>query len=255
MSEQHEPTRPTGTRHIPVLLERCVALLAPAVGGPGAVLVDLTLGMGGHTEALLTRFPDLRVVGLDRDLQAIALATERLRAFADRFTAVHAVYDEVLDVVVEVVGHPVQGVLGDLGVSSLQLDEAERGFSYAQDAPLDMRMDASTGRTAADVLNTYDEADLVRILREYGEEKFAQRIARTVVAARTRRPLERTSELVQIVRTAIPAAARTTGGNPAKRTFQALRIEVNAELELLERTLPAALESLALGGPIVVKYY
>ena len=247
--------RPTEARHTPVFLDRCVELLAPALEVPGAVLVDLTLGMGGHSEALLSRFETLRVVGLDRDQQAIGLATERLRPFGDRFTAVHAVYDEVLEVVLEVVGRPVQGILADLGVSSLQLDEPERGFSYAKDAPLDMRMDPSTGPTAADVLNTYPEAEIVRVLREYGEEKFAPRIARTVVAARSVAPLQRTGQLVQIVRTAIPAAARTTGGNPAKRTFQALRIEVNQELEVLERTLPAAVESLAVGGRIVVMAY
>ncbi|HEY3436895.1 MAG TPA: 16S rRNA (cytosine(1402)-N(4))-methyltransferase RsmH [Actinotalea sp.] len=247
--------RPTASRHTPVLLDRCVDLLAPALTGPDAVLVDLTLGMGGHSEALLARFPTLRVVALDRDLEAIRLAGERLAPFGDRFTAVHAVYDEVLEVVAEVVGHPVQGVLGDLGVSSLQLDEAERGFSYAHDAPLDMRMDPTTGLTAADVLNTYPEAEIVRILRQYGEERFAPRIARTVVARRALSPLTRTGELVQIVRIAIPAAARTTGGNPAKRTFQALRIEVNAELEVLERMLPAAVESLAVGGRIVMMAY
>ena len=247
--------RPTESRHTPVLLARCVDLLAPALDAPDAVLVDLTLGMGGHSEALLMRFPTLRVIALDRDLEAIRLATERLHPFGDRFSAVHAVYDEVLDVVVEQVGRPVQGILGDLGVSSLQLDEAERGFSYAQDAPLDMRMDPSRGITAADVLNSYAEAEIVRILRQYGEERFAPRIARTVVARRANAPLSRTSELVQIVRTAIPAAARTTGGNPAKRTFQALRIEVNQELEVLERTMPAALEALAVGGRIVVMAY
>ncbi|WP_182113644.1 MULTISPECIES: 16S rRNA (cytosine(1402)-N(4))-methyltransferase RsmH [unclassified Actinotalea] len=247
--------RATSDRHVPVLLDRCVELLGPALEGPDAVLVDLTLGMGGHTEALLGRFPTLRVVGLDRDLQAIALASERLRPFGDRFTAVHAVYDEVLDVVQDVVGRPVQAVLGDLGVSSLQLDEAERGFSYAKDAPLDMRMDASTGPTAADVLNTYPEAEIVRILRQYGEERFAPRIARTVVARRAAAPLTRTAELVDIVRASIPAAARATGGNPAKRTFQALRIEVNGELEVLERTMPAAIEALAVGGRIVVMAY
>lgn len=242
-------------KHVPVLLDRCIELLTPALSAPDAVLVDVTLGLGGHTEALLTRLPHLHVVGLDRDLAAIALATERLRPFGDRFTAVHAVYDEVLDVVREVVGRPVQGLLADLGVSSMQLDEPERGFSYAQDAPLDMRMDGSTGITAAEVLNTYAEADLVRILREYGEEKFAARIARTVVAQRSVAPLRRTGELVQIVRTAIPAAARTTGGNPAKRTFQALRIEVNAELEVLERALPAAIEAVGVGGRLVVMAY
>jgi 16S rRNA (cytosine1402-N4)-methyltransferase len=247
--------RPTHSRHVPVLLERCIELLAPALERPGAVLVDLTLGMGGHAEALLRRFPGVRVIGLDRDTQALTLASERLTGFADRFTAVHAVYDEVLDVVGELVGRPVQGVLADLGVSSLQLDEAERGFSYSHDAPLDMRMDPTTGQTAADVLNTYPEERIAEILREYGEERFAKRIARLVVTARAKAPLARTSELVQIVRTAIPAAARTAGGNPAKRTFQALRIEVNSELEVLERTIPAAVECLAVGGRIVVMSY
>jgi len=242
-------------RHVPVLLERCVELLAPRLSEPGAVLVDVTLGMGGHSEAFLTRLPHLRVIGLDRDPQAISLARERLAPFGDRFTAVHAVYDDVLTIVEDVVGHPVQGLLADLGVSSLQLDEAERGFSYAQDAPLDMRMDASTGQTAAEVLNTYDEAELVRILREYGEERFAQRIARGVIDARRRAPLARTPELVSIVRAAIPAAARQTGGNPAKRTFQALRIEVNGELSTLESFLPDALETLAVGGRMVVMSY
>ncbi len=242
-------------RHVPVLLDRCVELLAPALAAPDAVLVDVTLGMGGHCEALLTRIPHLRVVGLDRDPQAIALAGARLAPFGERFTAVHAIYDDVLTVVQDVVGHPVQGLLADLGVSSLQLDEVERGFSYAHDAPLDMRMDATTGITAAEVLNTYAEAELVRILREYGEERFAQRIARGVLAARGRAPLARTAELVSIVRAAIPAAARQTGGNPAKRTFQALRIEVNGELATLERFLPDALETLAVGGRVVVMSY
>lgn len=247
--------RRTEERHVPVLLDRCLELLAPAVDAPGAVLVDMTLGMGGHTEALLRRFPGLRVVGLDRDTQAIALATERLRVFGDRFTAVPAVYDQVLAVTEDLVGHPVQGVLADLGVSSLQLDERERGFSYAHDAPLDMRMDATSGPTAADVLNTYSQADLVRVLREYGEERFAPRIARTVLARRAVAPLRRTGELVDIVRASIPAAARTQGGNPAKRTFQALRVEVNQELEVLARALPAAVESLAVGGRMVVMAY
>lgn len=241
-------------RHVPVLLDECLALLAPAAGATGAVVVDMTLGMGGHAEGLLSRFPGVRVVGIDRDPEALAIAAERLRPFADRFTAVRGVYDDVLQVVSRTVGAPVQGVLADLGVSSLQIDEPERGFSYLRDAPLDMRMDPSTGPTAADVLNDYPEADLVRIIRAYGEERFAPRIARAVVAARVRGPLRRTSDLVSIVREAIPTAARSQG-NPAKRTFQAIRIEVNGELEVLERALPAAIESLAVGGRIVVLAY
>ncbi|WP_258726763.1 16S rRNA (cytosine(1402)-N(4))-methyltransferase RsmH [Cellulomonas sp. NS3] len=243
------------TRHTPVLLERCVELLAPALDAPGSVLVDATLGMGGHTEGVLRALPHARVVGLDRDPQALALAGRRLEAFGDRFTGVHAVYDEMPDVLRRLGLASVQGVLMDLGVSSLQLDETSRGFSYSQDAPLDMRMDATTGITAADVLNTYDEKAIARILRVYGEERFAGRIAREVVRRRAEAPLTRTGELVDVLRAAIPAAGRKTGGNPAKRTFQALRIEVNGELEVLERALPAAVECLAVGGRIVVEAY
>jgi 16S rRNA (cytosine1402-N4)-methyltransferase len=247
--------RETADRHTPVMLERCVDLLAPVLSQPGAVMVDSTLGMGGHTEAVLARFPEVRVVGLDRDPQALELAGRRLERFGARFRPVHAVYDQIADVVADLGLESVQGVLMDLGVSSLQLDEPERGFSYAQDAPLDMRMDPSTGPTAADVLNTYDERDLARVLREYGEERFAARIARNVVRARATAPLTRTAELVDILRASIPAATRKTGGNPAKRSFQALRIEVNRELEVLERAVPASIEALAVGGRIVVEAY
>ena len=242
-------------RHTPVLLQRCLDLLAPALSEPGAVMVDATLGMGGHTEGVLRAFEGVRVVGIDRAPQALALASERLAPFGDRFVGVHAVYDEIADVVADLGLPSVQGVLMDLGVSSLQLDETERGFAYAQDAPLDMRMDPTTGPTAADVLNTYDERDIARVLREYGEERFAGRIARLVVRRREQQPLTRTSELVDIVRAGVPAATRKTGGHPAKRTFQALRIEVNGELAALERALPAAVESLAVGGRIVVESY
>ena len=251
MSEPRE----TADRHTPVLLDRCVELLAPALQVPGAVLVDSTLGMGGHTEAVLERFAEVRVIGLDRDPQALDLAGRRLARFGDRFEAVHAVYDEIGDVLADRGLPAVQGVLMDLGVSSLQLDEAERGFSYAHDAPLDMRMDSSGGVTAADVLNTYDERELARVLREYGEERFAARIARNVVRARATRPLTRTGELVDILRASIPAATRKTGGNPAKRSFQALRIEVNSELEVLQRAVPASVEALAVSGRIVVEAY
>jgi 16S rRNA (cytosine1402-N4)-methyltransferase len=247
--------RETADRHTPVMLERCLELLAPALSQPGAVMVDSTLGMGGHTEAVLARFPDVRVVGLDRDPQALELASRRLERFGERFRPVHAVYDEIVDVVADLRLESVQGVLMDLGVSSLQLDEPERGFSYAQDAPLDMRMDPSTGPTAADVLNTYDERDLARVLREYGEERFAARIARNVVRARATAPLTRTAELVDLPRASIPAATRKTGGHPAKRSFQALRIEVNQELEVLQRAVPASVEVLAVGGRIVVEAY
>jgi 16S rRNA (cytosine1402-N4)-methyltransferase len=245
-------------RHIPVLLDRCLALLAPAVSTPGAVVVDATLGLGGHSEALLTRFPELRLVGLDRDTEAIGLATERLAPFAERVTLVHAVYDElpqVLDRLGIGAAGSVDGILFDLGVSSMQLDEAERGFAYAQDAPLDMRMDRTTGPTAADVVNEYAVKDLARVLRVYGEERFAQRIAAAVVRERAREPFTSTARLAELVRASIPAATRRTGGHPAKRTFQALRIEVNGELDVLERAIPAAVEALAVGGRLVVMSY
>ena len=245
----------TADRHLPVLLQRCVDLLAPALAEPGSVLVDCTLGMGGHTEAVLEQVPTARVIGIDRDPQALALAGERLTRFGDRFTPVHAVYDEIGDVVTEYAAGAAQGVLMDLGVSSLQLDETERGFAYAHDAPLDMRMDSTQGLTAADVLNTYDERDLARILREYGEERFAGRIAKNIVRRRVEREWDRSGELVDLLRASIPAATRKTGGHPAKRTFQALRIEVNGELEVLERAVPAAIEALAVDGRIVVESY
>jgi 16S rRNA (cytosine1402-N4)-methyltransferase len=254
-TERDERRGDAAGRHLPVLLQRCVDLLAPALAAPGATLVDCTLGMGGHTEAVLEQVPTARVIGIDRDPEAIALASQRLARFGDRFVAVHAVYDEIEDVVAGQGLDAVQGVLMDLGVSSLQLDEVDRGFSYAHDAPLDMRMDPTTGPTAADVLNTYDEAALVRILRDYGEERFAPRVARAIVRRREQRPWERSAELVDVVRGAIPAATRQTGGNPAKRTFQALRIEVNGELTVLERAVPAAVAVLAVGGRIVVESY
>src|SRR5699024_7357261 len=214
-----------------------------------------TLGMGGHSELLLRTFPDVRVLGIDRDPQALALATTRLAPFGRRFTPVHAVYDEVSDVVAKHADGQVQGILFDLGVSSLQLDEPERGFAYRHDAPLDMRMDQSTGATAADLLADAPEAELWRILSWYGEEKFAGRIARAIVRTRDTAPITRSGELVDLVREAIPAAARRTGGNPAKRTFQALRIAVNAELDVLERAIPAAIDAIGVGGRIVVLAY
>ena len=238
-----------------MLLERCVALLAPAMSDPGSVLVDATLGMGGHSEAMLQAFPELRLVGLDRDPDALDLSRARLAPFADRTTLVHAVYDELPEVLARLGLATVQGVLFDLGVSSLQLDEVSRGFSYAHDAPLDMRMDPTTGLTAADVVNTYPAGDLVRVLRRYGEERFASRIAARLVRDREREPFTNSSRLVDLVREAIPAATRRTGGNPAKRTFQALRIEVNGELAALERALPAAVDALVVGGRVVVMSY
>ena len=220
-----------------------------------AVLVDATLGLGGHAAALLAAHPRLTLVGLDRDPQALALAGRRLVAFSDRTHLVHAVYDRIADVLGELGLSRVDGVLFDLGVSSLQLDADERGFSYARDADLDMRMDPGTGPTAADVLNTYPAAELARVLREYGEERLAARIAAAVVRRREAAPLRRSTELVELLYGAVPAASRRTGGHPAKRTFQALRIEVNGELAALRTALPAAIDALAVGGRVVVLAY
>ncbi len=242
-------------RHVPVLRDRCVALLAPALGEPGAVVVDATLGMGGHSEALLEGCPQTRLVGIDRDPQAIEMAGLRLAAYGDRVTLVHAVYDRIEEVLAGLGLQQVHGVLLDLGVSSLQLDQTDRGFAYSHDAPLDMRMDPSTGSTAAEVLNSYPVSELARILRTYGEERFARRIAEAVVREREANPFTTSARLVDLVRACVPAATRRTGGNPAKRTFQALRIEVNGELDALERALPAAVRALAVGGRIVVMSY
>lgn len=254
-----EPSQQSGNRplHVPVLLDRVLDLVAPALEAAtdGGVLVDATLGLGGHAEALLTRFPHAHLVGIDRDPDALQRASERLAPFGDRFTPAHAVYDEISQVLAAAGRPRVDAVLFDLGVSSMQLDRADRGFAYAQDAPLDMRMNPTVGITAADVLNTYAAADLARVLRVYGEEKFARRIADTVVAEREQEPFTDSARLVDLVRRSIPAAARRTGGNPAKRTFQALRIEVNDELRVYERALPAALDAMRPGGRIVVLSY
>ncbi|MGN6129600.1 MAG: 16S rRNA (cytosine(1402)-N(4))-methyltransferase RsmH [Nocardioidaceae bacterium] len=241
--------------HVPVLLDRVVSLLEPALAAPGSVMVDATLGLGGHTEAVLSRYPNARVVGVDRDVHALERSRERLASFGDRAHFVHAVYDEIAGVLAgEGLDH-VDGVLFDLGVSSMQLDLRERGFAYAEDAPLDMRMNDTAGRTAADVLNTYSADELARILRDYGEERFARRIAEAVVRERQREPFTRSGRLVELLYQAIPAPARRTGGHPAKRTFQALRIEVNDELSVLRRALPAALDAIGVGGRVVVMSY
>jgi 16S rRNA (cytosine1402-N4)-methyltransferase len=241
--------------HVPVLLDRVLTLLAPALADRPAVVVDATLGLGGHSEALLAAHPQLTLVGLDRDPEARARSRERLAPFNGRVHLVHAIYDRMPDVLDSLGISGVDGVLFDLGVSSMQLDLAERGFAYSQPAPLDMRMDPSTGITAADVVNTYPVRELARVLRVYGEERFALRVAQAIDRARTVAPLQSTDELAELVRTAIPAATRRHGGHPAKRTFQALRIEVNGELAALESAVPASLEALRLGGRIVVLAY
>jgi 16S rRNA (cytosine1402-N4)-methyltransferase len=249
--------------HEPVLLRRCVELLTPALtrrhpDGSGAVLVDATVGAGGHAERFLTELPGLRLIGLDRDPGALDIARDRLARFADRITLVHTRFDG-LAAALAGSGYPelesVDGVLFDLGVSSMQLDRAERGFAYAQDAPLDMRMDPGLPLTAADIVNNYDEAALAEILHRYGEERFARRIAAQIVRRRTHTPFTSTADLVALLYEAIPAPARRTGGHPAKRTFQALRIAVNDELGALRSALPAAMAALTGAGRIVVLAY
>ncbi len=254
----HDNTRDPSGLHTPVLLERCLELLAPVAQGIAEgdtpVIVDATLGMGGHSEALLDRFPRLTVIGLDRDTEALELAGARLRRFGDRAIRVHAVYDEIAEAVSDSGFSRIDGVLFDLGVSSLQLDEADRGFAYAQDAPLDMRMDQSSGETAADVLAAAPEGRLRAIFERYGEEPLAGRYARAIIAARADAPILRSGQLVEVLQAATPAAVRDQR-HPAKRVFQALRIEVNSELSVLERAIPAALDLLKVDGRAVVMSY
>ena len=235
--------------------DRVIGLLGPAFTGSAAVLVDATVGLGGHAELALRQFPRIRLVGVDRDEDALDICRARLAPFADRVTLVHAIYYEIPEVLSSLGLKEVQGILFDLGVSSMQLDEVGRGFSYAHDAPLDMRMDRSSGQTAADVINTYGVKDLTWVLRSYGEEKFAARIATRIATERSAEPFTNSLRLVDVIREAIPAATRRTGGNPAKRTFQALRIEVNGELDALRTAIPSALSELAIGGRIVVMSY
>ena len=242
-------------RHVPVLRDRVVELLGPALTEPGAVYVDGTLGMGGHALAVLEAFPQVRLVGIDRDSEALDLARQRLSAHADRLTLVHAVYDELASVLDTLGLRTVDAALFDLGVSSLQLDEQDRGFAYRVDAPLDMRMDQREGVTAAEVLNTYEPADLERILRDYGEERFAKRIVGAVVRERAAQPFTTSGRLVELLKAVVPAASQKSGGHPGKRTFQALRIEVNAELSAWQSALPAAIDALRVGGRVAVLSY
>lgn len=233
--------------------DRCVDLLAPSIEMHSQpVVVDATLGLGGHTEALLSRFPQLTVIGIDRDTRALEKAKKRLAVFGDRVKTSHAIFDEISEVVAAHGFTQVSGVLFDLGVSSMQLDEQDRGFSYSHDAPLDMRMDATQGITAFEIVNHYEPGALVKILRTFGEEKFATRIVENIVKARSQAPLNSTMELATLVKESIPAATRRTGGNPAKRTFQALRIAVNDELGAITRALPQALDLVDVGGRVVV---
>ena len=248
----------TTPRHVPVLLDRVVALLTPALersDRDSTVFVDATLGLGGHSEAVLQACPKAHLVGVDRDVHALERAEQRLQQYAGRTSFAHAVYDEIPEVLARLGHDHADAMLFDLGVSSMQLDVRERGFAYAEDAPLDMRMNDTAGRTAADVLNTYSVEELTRILKTYGEERFARRIAEAVVRERQREPFTRSARLVDLIRDAIPAPARRTGGHPAKRTFQALRIEVNDELSVLSRAIPAAMGAIGVGGRVVVMSY
>lgn len=258
MNDETTTTPEPGERHIPVLLERCIGLLAPAIERAceergTAVVIDATLGMGGHSEALLERFPSLHLVGLDRDMQALGIASGRLERFAGRFHPVHTVYDRIDDALETAGFDAADGTLFDLGVSSFQLDERDRGFAYSYDAPLDMRMDNTTGATAADVVNGYGLDELTGVLRSWGEENHARRIAKAIVARREEVPFSTTAELAQLVIEAYPRGVG--GGHPAKRTFQALRVEVNDELRVLERAIPAAMAATRLGGRVVAMSY
>ncbi|MGO1481616.1 MAG: 16S rRNA (cytosine(1402)-N(4))-methyltransferase RsmH [Brachybacterium sp.] len=256
--DQTHSDRPAEQRHVPVLLDTSVELLAPALQEPGAIHVDATLGMGGHATAVLQAAPHAHLVGIDRDPQALELARERLdrAGVGERATLVHATYDEIPEVLEELGLPGAHGVMMDLGLSSFQIDTADRGFSYAVDAPLDMRMDTSSdGPTAADLLRDLSEAEIARLLRDLGDERFAKRIARRIVEQRETAPLTRSGELVELLERAIPAASKASGGHPAKRTFQALRIAVNEELEILASAIESALDCLHVGGRIVVESY
>jgi 16S rRNA (cytosine1402-N4)-methyltransferase len=241
--------------HVPVLLERTIEILGEAISADDAVLVDCTLGLGGHADAFLSRFPNLTIIGIDRDETALALASERLAKFGTRAKFSHATYDRIQDVIADHGFTEVNGILLDLGVSSMQLDEADRGFAYSFDAPLDMRMDASEELTAAAILNNYSESELARIFKEYGEERYAKQIASSVVEMRKTQPFSSSAALSKLIVAIVPFIPGKSKGHPAKRVFQALRIEVNAELEVLEATMPAAIDALALGGRIVILAY
>jgi 16S rRNA (cytosine1402-N4)-methyltransferase len=247
--------KPIDQIHAPVMLERCIEVLGESLEGKPAVMIDGTLGLGGHSEAFLERFPQLTLIGIDRDTNALRLAGERLARFKDRIHLVHAVYDEIAEVLEDLAIDGVDAILLDLGVSSMQLDEADRGFAYSYEAPLDMRMDTSRGITAAEVVNSYSEADLARIFKEYGEERYAKPVAKAIVAARATKTFVNSTDLTALIAKVIPFIPGKSSGHPAKRVFQALRIEVNGELEVLTRTMPAAIEALNIGGRILVLAY
>lgn len=251
-----ESAKPLEEIHIPVLLQECLDLLAPAIENKTtAVMIDATLGMGGHSYYALERFENLKVIGIDRDEQAIAIATKRLEKFGDRFQAVHTTYDNIDQVVANHTDGAVDAILMDLGVSSLQLDSDERGFSYSRPVELDMRMDKSATLDAKYILQNYSSEQLAKILYLYGEEKFSRKIADAIVEYRKTKAITTSEELAQIIKDALPMAVLRNGKNPCKKTFQALRIEVNQELEILKNALPKALSALNVGGRLVVESY
>jgi 16S rRNA (cytosine1402-N4)-methyltransferase len=237
------------------MLDRCLELLRPGIVGNSPVVVDATLGLGGHTEALLIEHPNLRVIGFDRDPVALELASERLSRFGSRFHGALATYDKFADVLNELSVQKIQGALFDLGVSSMQLDQPKRGFAYAQDAPLDMRMDQSRGLSAAEVLADASESELIAIFRDLGEERFAPAIARAIVKQRTSQAITTSAQLNAIVERVVPKAPGKQSGHPAKRVYQALRIFVNDELAILTDAIPQAIDALATGARIVVMSY
>ena len=238
-----------GFEHIPVLLNEVIEGLNI---DPDGIYVDGTLGGAGHSYEIAKRLKGGRLIGIDRDEDAIAAASERLEPFSDRVTIVRGNYGDMADILGDIGISEVDGILLDLGVSSHQLDEAERGFSYREDAPLDMRMDPRDELTAYDVVNTYTEAELTRILKDYGEERFAGSIARHIVRARAERPVSTTFELSDIIKASIPAKYRDKKGHPAKRSFQAIRIEVNHELDILRDSLNGMIDILKPGGRLCV---
>jgi 16S rRNA (cytosine1402-N4)-methyltransferase len=241
--------------HTPVALDYALEILGEVLGGSNPVLVDCTLGLGGHTEAFLEKYENLTVVGIDRDEKALELAKTRLERFGKRALFAHAIYSEIVEVLDELDLEKVDAVLLDLGVSSMQLDEVDRGFAYSFDAPLDMRMNQAEGQTAADVLNNYSETQLAQIFKAFGEERYAKPIAKAVVAKRKVQEFVNSAELATLITQIVPYIPGKTSGHPAKRVFQALRIEVNGELEILAQTIPAAVKVLRIGGRVLVMSY
>ena len=243
----HEP-------HVPVLAEAVVRYAVPSPGE--RAVIDCTVGAGGHAAALLRAMgPAGRLLGIDRDPDALRLAADRLASFGDQVRLVHGNFAELGEIVTQSGWGPSDAVVYDFGLSSMHVDRPERGFSYQHDAPLDMRMDTTAPLSAYDVVNTYDERHLARVIRSYGEERWASRIAQFIVAARKRRPIATTGELVEVIRAAVPSAARRVGPHPARRTFQALRLEVNKELEAIQSSLPQASAELSPGGRLVALSY